>query len=560
MKAKLANTYCMLLFLILVASASFAQEIKKTDTNKTTQIDTINIKNRINNLGDVQSKVDQLNKDLIKVQKENGAYLKSIDSLKKFKESNQAVNKQLLLIGNKLKSNIKKYNLANEELQKQNKAFQDTLKNLKADVQALANSKEKFKKETDQLKKDSSTLKKSVDDLNEKEKTYSKQLETTMATIAKQLDSLEVIATIEMYDYVVVHGGDGKAFKTKINSVHVTVKEGVMLEVVVVTDSGTFRNKAAIIDLLHFGSRGKDKLQYENRKWRRDGSRLFIYLDDVIDYSPIKSYSDLPYSDFDITLTPKAESRKFLLKESTSINTYFNISAFTDIKGISGEPNGLAQFSAESKWITNTQNFKNTAVIPFNYISFFGTLAKYDTKFKGTQIFHHDSVSRRDLFQRSTYEVGVKVNLLRGFPSPYPHHLFNDLQLNIGYNFIGTQVYDTTFKDKAKTIIDTSFRTVTQNHWYIEPSVTINRHKNFSMTLSIPFHMIGIKENAMIKNFHQEYWASPSIDLMYYGKKDSGSKLFFRYHQFVNLKDHSQGFSQIQLGYSVSFSNAFAQK
>ncbi|HEX6430376.1 MAG TPA: hypothetical protein VF008_21940, partial [Niastella sp.] len=76
------------------------------------------------------------------------------------------------------------------------------------------------------------------------------------ALISKQLDSLEVIATISMRDSVkIYHKTDSgnKAFKEKyrINEINMTVKEGIILEIIVKTTNGTFRNKNNIIDLLH---------------------------------------------------------------------------------------------------------------------------------------------------------------------------------------------------------------------------------------------------------------------------------------------------------------------
>lgn len=184
-----------------------------------------------------------------------------------------------------------------------------------------------------------------------------------------------------------------------------------------------------------------------------------------------------------------------------------------------------------------------------------GGLAKYDSKFKDVELVHKDSVSRKELFQRSTYTVGIKFNLLHGLASPYPHHLISEWFLNVGYNYVGSQVRDTSFKDQGRTIIDTTFRTTIQNEWYIEPMVTLNRNRNFALSLSIPFHSISLRSSEKIKNKEVEYWTIPSLELMYYGKKDVGNKLFFRYRRFLNLSDQTQAFSQMQLGYSLNLTS-----
>ena len=326
------------------------------------------------------------------------------------------------------------------------------------------------------------------------------------------------------------------------------------MEIAATTDYGVFRNKYAIIDLAHLGEHGGDTLKYESQDYHYDAKWLYCFLDDVIKYTPLKSYSDIPYASFDIQLD--SANRTYELKESTSLNTYFNVSSYTDIKGISGSPNGLAQFHGEAKFITNTRNFKNGAVVRFNYIAFEGGLSKYDSQYKGT-LQTNDTVNRRDLFQRSTYSVGAKLNLLHGYPSPYPRSFISDWQINIGYNFIGSQVGTASFKDSAKTVADTTFRTATQNDFYIEPMLSFSRHGNFGLTMALPFHWISVKESANITNSGWERWIAPSIELMYFAQKDSNSKLFFRYRYYENLGRHSQAFTQIQIGYSLNLSSVW---
>jgi len=450
-----------------------------------------------------------------------------------------------------------------DDLVKQKNQLEESTENLKADITSLSITQTKLKKDSADLSVAKDSLSKDTIALSKKKADFEKEIEKRKATISKQLDSLEVIGKLEMLDSVkvleeVAGKSDPTLFRTKVNKIHISVREGIILEIIVTTDSGTFRNKNAIIDLLHFGNRGSDKLRLENQRFRPNGANMYVFLDDVLMYSPLRSYTDVPYAEFDITLLPTDESRSYLLRESTSINTYFNVAAFTDLKGINGEANGLAQFTAEAKFITRTKNFKESSVVPFNYISFRAGLSKFDNDFKGTKLYKEDSVSRRDLLQRSTYYVGIKLNLLRGFPSTYPHHLLNDIQLNVGVNFIGTKVYDTLFKDQANTIIDTAFKNVTQNQLFLEPSFSFNRHKNFSMTLSVPFLFNNIKKSGGISNNSTEYWICPSINLMYYGKRDAGSKIFFRYNHYVNLKDNTQAFSQMQLGYSVNLTEVWS--
>ena len=444
---------------------------------------------------------------------------------------------ELTKIGNDLQ-------LRNDTLNKLAKTLEEETENLKKGVSDLNKEKEALQKETDTLKKQKIDVAKTIESLE--------------ATIAKQKDSAEVIAEIIMNDSVKVRGINGNINrweKAKIKQVHIIVREGQMTEIVVETTLGTFRNKKSVIDMLHFELRGDDTLRYVNKVYRKDGKSLFVYLDDVIIYTPTRSYLNLPYTDFETTLVPT--EKVYRIKESTSINTYFEIAAFTDLKGISGEPNGIAQFAADAKFITNTINISNTPSTLFHYIAFHGELAKFDNDFRGTPLIDNDSVNRRDLLQRSNYKVGVKVNVLRSFSPPSPLFLFSDLQINIGYNFIGSRVFDTLLK--AAEIIDTSFRMVTQNQFYIEPKLVFSRHRNFSMSIMLPVHFISVKESAQIRNHQLAYWASPGISLMYFGKREAGSKLFFRYNHYINLKEKTQAFSQMQIGYAVNLTDVWSR-
>jgi hypothetical protein len=235
------------------------------------------------------------------------------------------------------------------------------------------------------------------------------------------------------------------------------------------------------------------------------------------------------------------------------------VAAFTDIKGISGEPNGVAQFTADAKFMFNTRAIPGTSIVYANYISFQGGLSKFDSEFKGTELKGDNSLNRRDLLQRSNYKVGVKLNLFKGYLPPNPVLLYNTFELNVGYNVVGSQIFKTGFKDLAKTVADTTFRTVTQNQWYTEPTVTFSRRKNFSMCLALPCYINNVKKSSAIQNDGSEYWTVTSISLMYFGKRDVGSKIFFRYNHYINIKDKTQAFSQMQLGYSLNLTQVLKE-
>jgi len=552
--------FAILIFSISLFSeaATYAQTQKAPDTSKKAQKDSLNSIASIQALITRNRYLDSINQAIKKsnltqalLKKENDALQKRLDSLNGIVDKTNTNIQVLARDSIQLKKNIAKLDSINAQLQKQQTIYQDSVNTIKDYVDKLKRQKQTLQKDTTKLHAAKKNLQSSTDSLV-------KTAQAVHAIIAKQKDSLEVVASITMNDKVDVFKAEGaKSYTTKVQSVYVLVKEGFMLEIVAVTDSGVFRNRFGIIDLLHFSKHRQHHLAFENPKSSPDQDNLFIYLGDVISYIPCRSYSDVPYMTFEKTLTPAAADKTFLLRESTSINSYIDVSAFTDIQGISGSPNGLAQFSADAKFITNTKNKDSSSLVYLNYFSFTGGLAIYDNKFSGTQVYGNDSVSRINLLQRATYQVGVKLNLLRVFPSPYPHSLFDNVELNVGFNFIGTNVFVTGFKDAAKTVPDSTSSTVTQNMWYIVPLVTLSRHKNFSLTISAPFDMVSIKQSADIKNFHNEFWTCPSIDLMFFGKQ---GKVFFRYHYYINLNNPSQAFNQMQLGYSLNLTSVWRQK
>jgi hypothetical protein len=399
-----------------------------------------------------------------------------------------------------------------------------------------------------------------------------KAISAKLIEIEKLKDTAEVIGEICKYDSVFVYKTiikqkdstilkkDGlistaiPLFKVKINSVQVSVKDAEIVEIMVNTNQGIFRNRQNIIDILHFAKHGGDHLYYEPIKYRKDADSIFVFLDDVISYVPRKSFRDVPYTNFQVSLNDSNKCHE--LTESTSINTYFNVAGFTDIKGISGEPNGIVQFTADARFILNTRNIWNSSLVFLNYITFHGGLSKFDNDFKGTQIINKDSISRKDLLQRANYSVGTKLNIFKVFPSPTPRFIIDNIELNAGYNFIGSKLYDTSIK--SPQVIDTTFNNVTLNQFYIEPILVFNRQGNFAMTLSLPISFINVKKSApAIKNTSLEYWATPGISLMYYPKQNSASKLFFRYNHFINLKDKTQAFSQLQLGLSFNLTDVW---
>lgn len=563
------------LFTLFLSLFFLGHYVQAQDTLKQNLSDTISFFSKV--------KILDKTKDSIKV---------TVDSLQAIKNKTSTIESKYDSILKKLDSKIQRSTSEISQLQSQKNQFSRVLneltnqkasiesqisklkkdsssmtENVKLEIKKLYELKEQLTKDTSKLRKDSIELAEKTVQLASDSTNLEKGIRERQATINKQLDSLEVIAEIKMKDTAHLFekykdSNDKIRIKNlgilKIQKIHLTVKEGMILEIIVTTNKGVFRNRHEAISLLHLWERN-DSLIYEPNTYIGRNAQRHIFLNELIEYLPVRSYSQVPYADFDITLYDNEKDRTYLLRESTSINTYFDIAAFTDIKGISGEANGLAQFVGNAKFILSAQNFRRGSVIPLNYISFCGGLSKFDQSFKGAELIKDDSASRRDLLQRSNYFLGVKLNLIKGFKSAYPTHLLDNWQINVGYNFLGGRVFDTLYKDVARTVIDTVYRNITQNQFYIEPQVTFSRNRNLVMTLGLPIYFNSVKNSASIKNSALETWICPSINLMYYAKREASGKIFFRYNHFINLRDNTQAFSQLQLGYSLNLTDVWSK-
>ena len=225
-------------------------------------------------------------------------------------------------------------------------------------IDSIKQENKRVRKEIDSIKQASDSLKLGMDSLLSKKNEMDSTLSQRKIEIANQLDSMEAIAEIRLKDSTLLIYDKGEKIRSgQINSetvlkikeeveneglfnysnnkikysaidaalefkkchvleVHLDVKDGMINEIIVKTDVGTFRNKRAPIDLVHFKEdRVNDFLMLEGRN-----AKYYVTLGSVIDYTVLKSYNDLPYAQFDITLLPVTGKRSFIIKESTSLN------------------------------------------------------------------------------------------------------------------------------------------------------------------------------------------------------------------------------------------------
>lgn len=527
----------------ITQSVDSSKAIIKIELQKKMEADSMKLKKIINAIEKAEIDKKKNASELAKLDKEKNTLNKSIDS------SKQRLNKQT------------------------------------ADSIAMAKAIAELERNIDTLKKTASK----IDSTNKKDLETNgkikdsidigtKMIQKVQDLLDKTKDSLIVISEVAFLNSrVLIHTDTTKTYKQnsilddygiseaqafandtakpcKISSIKIRIKEGQILTISIFTNKGVFRNKKCPISLTSIN----EERQYDKMFLDGINAKEFLYLKDVIKYTPVRSYNYIPYADIEFTLN-KTDSIYFL-KESTSINFYVDVAAYTDLKGIAGDANGLAQFNMSGKFITNTKNKINRPIIPFNYVSIEAFIAKFDNSFKGVLVDSNKVVDRNKLFQTSYYKIGAKVNLFHWVLSPYPTRLIEDMQLNLGYNFVGAKTL--TIKDRnpggTNKIYDSTYTNVTHNQWYVEPIVRFVRNSNFGFSISCPLIYQSLKASSNISNAEDIWYANPTIGLSYFSKATPSNKLFFRYSYYINLRDKENAFVQAQVGYAASLSEVFS--
>jgi hypothetical protein len=211
----------------------------------------------------------------------------------------------------------------------------------------------------------------------------------------------------------------GKIGEVRLDSVELSIIEGAVREINVYTEHGKFTNGSAPISVPYYEDRLDDVLGYVGNTGKQqqqkstlkvECSEMYIELNDVAVYTPRTGENYVP-DDVRITLNSKQNSKTLIL--NPDINVLINAKLYTDLLGILGEePNGLTQTELSTRIILNTKNLKNLGTTLFNYVRAFGTLSKFDGKYKATGI-DGDIISRQDLMQRSWGRVALELNLVK---------------------------------------------------------------------------------------------------------------------------------------------------
>jgi chromosome segregation ATPase len=169
----------------------------------------------------------------------------------------------------RLEANLKKvkdeFNKSSRQLDKINleaQSKQDSINSLSQYLNRLKDTTNLLKSEKDNLEKEKNNLqaeKKKLDD----------QIQNQFKQIALQKDSMEIIADITMNKSATIYELSNKSkisSEAIINQINMRVQEGVIVELIVKTDKGIFRNTETTINLISFAEEGEQFLILDGSK------------------------------------------------------------------------------------------------------------------------------------------------------------------------------------------------------------------------------------------------------------------------------------------------------
>jgi hypothetical protein len=311
-------------------------------------------------------------------------------------------------------------------------------------------------------------------------------------------------------------------------------------------DNGYFINKGPISVTTIKSFKGA-KLYYEGGT--ENLKTTWLIIGDVINYIDYTNRASYP-SDYSMVLSKE----KFVdsIKIDKSPLEFFDVRAYSDAKGLSGEANGLAQTDINVSFIGNTKSGKSSFwsyVTPFAYVNMNLTLSKFDSDFDTLEIASFGSRSDIDVLKFMQYSnVSFKVET----------ELFRYSRIHDGFLTVGHQLYSTVLRDTtnmSKRVLTPSFYFTLGGTMFSLPKIkgTYKFPVLFNYLNDQPFS--GAERNLYM-------CIIPEIEIVVDpiqkdGEGNAGVTLFgrIRYFDLPNYKGNN--FWQLQLGASIPLTSVF---
>jgi hypothetical protein len=231
---------------------------------------------------------------------------------------------------------------------------------------------------------------------------------------------------------------------------------------------------------------------------------------------------------------------------------FFDVRAYSDAKGLSGEANGLAQTDINVSFIGNTKSGNRSFwsyVTPLAYVNMNLTLSKFDSDFDTLEIASFGSRSDIDVLKFMQYSnVSFKVE----------SELFRYSRIHDGFLTVGHQLYSTVLRDTANM----SKRVLTPSFYFTLGGTMFNLPK-IKGTYKFPVLFNYLNDQPFTGTERNLYMCIiPEIEIVVDpiqkdGEGNKGVTLFgrIRYFDLPNYKGNN--FWQLQLGASIPLKDVF---
>lgn len=305
-------------------------------------------------------------------------------------------------------------------------------------------------------------------------------------------------------------------------------------------DGSNYVNIDAPIQILDIASRFDDKLTNSV-----DGS--YIFVKDAVDFIVNQRFNYFP-SDGTYFLTNNAKHpvKELKVYANAGLNSFVDFRAFTDLFGaLNNQANGLLQIEAKSKIYVHRKNIRNHFMYVFYGLEPYFGMSKFDSKFDTVKIADTKTdINRMNLFQRSFFNVGIKLNIFRWDFRPA-----NTLYFNYGYQYNATNI---TYVNKATSKTDSITGSGTFHTQYFELGLTSKRLNNFGFDGSAKFLFQQLNENSLYANSGFNRLMNFNVTTYYYPGTNPKNCFFVRFSNYLNFSERKDDFYQLQFGYSLN--------
>ncbi len=305
-------------------------------------------------------------------------------------------------------------------------------------------------------------------------------------------------------------------------------------------DAGYYTNKGPI-SVTTLKSFKHTPLYYEGSTEKYEESTLNI--GELINYIDFTNRASYP-SDYTIVLSEDKVVDS--IKISKSPLDFFDVRAYSDAKGLSGEANGLAQTDINVSFIGNTKTGSRSFwsyVTPLAHVNMNLTLSKFDSDFDTLAITSFITRSDIDVLKYIQYSnVAFKVET----------ELFRYSRIHDGFLCLGHQMYSTVLRDTS----DVSKRVLTPG-FYLTLGGTMFNLPKIRGTYKFPVLFNYLHDQPFSGQLQNFYMAIvPEIEIVVDpvqkgAEGNEGMTLFgrIRYFDLPNYKGNN--FWQLQLGATI---------